>query len=81
MTELVSSPGLNHDKPNLVTRRHPESAYTSKAKFNFGFREANNHQAPYSTANTNPFAALEAINPKAEDAKDNKKVLKESWTF
>jgi hypothetical protein len=43
MTELTSSLGLNHDRPNLVTRRHPESAYTSKAKLNFGFREANSH--------------------------------------
>jgi len=64
-----------------VTRRHPESAYTSKAKLNFGFQEANIHQAPYSAANTNPFAALEAVNLEAEDAKDNQEDLKESWTF
>jgi hypothetical protein len=37
ITKLASSPGLNHD------RRHLESAYTSKAKLNFGFREANSH--------------------------------------
>ncbi|CAK9878235.1 unnamed protein product [Sphagnum jensenii] len=53
MTELASSPCLNHDRPNLVTRRHPKNAYTSKAKLNFGFREANSHQAPYLVANTN----------------------------
>ncbi len=81
MTELASSPGLNHDRPSLVTRRDPESAYTSKAKLNFGFREANSHQAPYSAVNTNPFAALEAVNPEAEDAKDNQEDLRESWTF
>jgi len=81
MTELASSLGLNHDRPSLVTRRHPESTYTSKAKLNFGFREVNNHQAPYSVANTNPFAALEAVNPEAKDAKDNKEDLRESWTF
>jgi hypothetical protein len=81
MTEFASSPGLNHDRPNLVTRRHLESAYTSKAKLNFGFREANSHQALYSVANTNPFVALEAVNPEAEDAKDNQEDLRESWTI
>ncbi|CAK9228876.1 unnamed protein product [Sphagnum troendelagicum] len=59
MTELASSLGLNHDRPSLVIRRHPESAYTSKAKLNFGFREANNHHAPYSVANTNLLSSVD----------------------
>jgi hypothetical protein len=81
MTELASSPGLNHDRPNLKTRRHPKSSHTSKTKLNFGYREVNSHQAPYLTTNTNPFAALEAINLEVEDAKDNQEDPKESWTF
>ncbi|CAK9860963.1 unnamed protein product [Sphagnum jensenii] len=81
MTKLASSLGLNHDKPSLVTRRHPESAYTSKAKLNFGFREANSHQALYLAANTNLSVALEVVNLEVEDAKDNQEDLRESWTF
>jgi hypothetical protein len=81
MIELASSPGINHNRPSPDNRRRPESTHTSKAKLNFGYREAICHQALHSATNTNPFAALEGVNPEAEDFKDNQEDPRESWTF
>jgi hypothetical protein len=81
MAKQASSLGLKLDSPSLELRKHLESLYKSKAKLNFGFKEANCHQALQLAANTNPYAALEADNLEAEEEKDNQEDLKEDWTF
>ncbi len=45
------------------------------------FRNADSSQATQPTTSTNLFAALEADNPKAEDAMDNLEEMREGWTF
>jgi hypothetical protein len=77
MTQQASSLRLKLDYPSQELRRHLENFHTSKAKLNFGFREANSHQAFQLATSTKPFVALEADNPEAEDAKDNHEDLRE----
>jgi hypothetical protein len=50
----------------------------SKAKPNFGFQNADSPLSTQKVTNTNPFAALEADNPEAEEEKDNLGEMKES---
>jgi len=61
--------------------KHLENFHKTKAMLNFGFRNANSSQATQPTTSTNPFAALEADNPEAEDAMDNLEEKREGWTF
>ncbi len=53
----------------------------SKAKPNFGFQNADSPLSTQPVTNANPFAVLEAINPEAEEEKDNFGERKDNWTF
>jgi hypothetical protein len=61
--------------------KHLENFHKTKAKFNFGFRNADSSQATQPATSTNPFAALEADNLEAKDAMDNPEEMREGWTF
>jgi len=61
--------------------KHLENFHKTKAKFNFGFRNADSSQATQPAISTNPFAALEADNLEAKDAMDNPEEMREGWTF
>jgi hypothetical protein len=58
-----------------------ENFHKTKAKLNFGFWNADSSQVTQPATSTNPFAALEADNPKAKDAMDNPEEMREGWTF
>jgi hypothetical protein len=81
MTEQVSFTELTPNSPSQVLSRHLGTLHASKAKFNFGLREVDNHQATQPHVNSNPFAALKCDNPEGEGAKDHHEELREGWTF
>jgi hypothetical protein len=61
--------------------KHLENFHKTKAKLNFGFRNADSSQVTQPATSTYLFAALEADNPKVENAMDNPKEMREGWTF
>ncbi|CAN5962063.1 unnamed protein product [Sphagnum jensenii] len=73
----ASVPELKPDSPSQMLSKHLENFHKTKAKLNFGFRNADNSQVTQPATSTNPFAALEADNPEAEDAMDNPEEMKE----
>jgi len=77
MIEQASIPELKPDSPSQMHNKHLENFHKTKAMLNFGFWNADSNQA----TSTNPFAALEANNPEAEDAMDNLEEMREGWTF
>ncbi|CAM6061945.1 unnamed protein product [Sphagnum tenellum] len=81
MTEQASVPELMPDSPSQMLSKHLENFHMTKAKLNFGFRNADSSQATQPATSTNPFAALEADNPEAEDTMDNPEEMREGWTF
>jgi len=81
MSEQASVPEFKPNSPNQMLNKHLENFHKTKAKLNFGFRNVDNSQATQPATSTNPFAALEADNPKAEDAMDNLEEMREGWTF
>jgi hypothetical protein len=60
-----------------MLNKHLENFHKTKAKLNFGFRNADNSQATQPATSANPFVALEAGNPKAEDVMDNLEEMRE----
>ncbi|CAK9209955.1 unnamed protein product [Sphagnum troendelagicum] len=77
MSKQASVPELKPDSPSQMLSKHLENFHKTKAKLNFGFRNADNSQVTQPATSTNPFAALEADNPEAEDAMDNPEEMKE----
>jgi hypothetical protein len=81
MTEQASFPELKPIGISQELSRQLEIIRESKAKPNFGFQNADSPLSTQQVTNTNPFVALEADNPKAEEEKDNLGEMKENWTF
>jgi galactose-1-phosphate uridylyltransferase len=61
--------------------KHLENFHKTKAKLNFCFQNADSSQTTQPATSTNPFTALEAEYPEAEDAMDNLEEMREGWTF
>jgi hypothetical protein len=78
MTEQASLPELKPISISQELNRQLEIIREFKAKPNFGFQNANSPLSKQPVTNTNPFAALEADNPEAEEEKDNLGEMKES---
>ncbi len=81
MTEQASLPELKPISISQELNRQLEIIREFKAKPNFGFQNADSPLSKLPVTNANPFTALEANNPKAEEEKDNLGEMKESWTF
>jgi hypothetical protein len=78
MTEQASFLELKPISISQELSRQLEIIRESKAKPNFGFQNADSPLSTQPITNTNPFAALEADNLKAEEKKDNLGEIKES---
>jgi len=81
MIKQASFPELKPISISQELNQQLEIIRKSKAKPNFGFQNADSPLSTQPITNTNPFAALEADNPEAEEEKDNLGEMKESWTF
>jgi hypothetical protein len=81
MADPTSPLGLNQVRPNTRVETPPAIAHLQAEQPNFGYRLATTHQTYLSTANANPFTALEVLNPEAEGPKDAQGKLGETWTF
>jgi hypothetical protein len=58
-----------------------ENLHKTKTNLNFGYQNADCHPVEQLTISANPFAALEADNPEADETKDNLEEMREGWTF
>ncbi|CAK9236225.1 unnamed protein product [Sphagnum troendelagicum] len=67
MADPATPPGPRQGKPNPMAGTHPENPFLEQP--NFGYRSEAPHQTYLSTANANPFVALETINSEEEDLK------------
>lgn len=81
MADLTSPPGLNQVRPSTRAETRSAIAHPQVEQPNFGYRMATPHQTYLSATNANPFIALEALSPEAEDPKDAQGKLGEIWTF
>ncbi len=79
MADPTTPPGFRQGKLNPTARTRPENLLLEQP--NFGYRLEALHQSYLSAANTNPFAALETINPEEEDLKHTQEETGERWVF
>ncbi|CAK9253748.1 unnamed protein product [Sphagnum jensenii] len=71
--------GPRQAKPNPTAGTRSKNPLLEQP--NFGYMSEAPHQTYLSTANANPFATLETINPEEEDLKHTKEDTGELWVF
>jgi len=74
MKDLTISLGPEQDTSELRGNLHPNKPI-------FGFKSETPHRAYLSTANANPFASLETIDPEEENLKIPQEEAGERWVF
>ncbi|CAM6028726.1 unnamed protein product [Sphagnum balticum] len=79
MADPASPSDPNQDRPSPKARTCLENSLLEQP--NFGYRLAASHQTYPSAATTNPFMALEKLNPEAEDFRYTQGESSESWAF
>jgi hypothetical protein len=79
MADPTTPPGFRQGKLSPTARTRPKNPLLEQP--NFGYKSEAPHQTYLSTANANPFVALETISSEEEDLKHTQEETGERWVF